>query len=535
MKKNPIIAFALILLTGCAVNNPDSISEIAQPESTSLLPAQSVSFSSEGTDDLWDDFFFTEEAQPDPFAEYSEAVRRKYPDKEVLVWAFDSYGWEDWIEPRTELLNSYLTENGRDYVVCFKPIEEEYHISGSIVIPDKAMEEILAEMSAAGEPVDIIHTPVSYVQQGAVNQYQRYSMNGLFEPLDGYFDTEAGRKLYSLMPEKHWDSLRVNGSIYGIDGTMSELSSDYGYYVNIELAQKYGLDISKPISEQTDILEKVRQNEDCDVFAATSGFDDASDYARIRTFTPALYLDPLDGSAKCVLDNADYIGRLRELSYLQSLGLLTKVNFADSGGDFFIYCRSERFAGARYFGVTETQVDYLGSKVSAIPVFTEQSYIAVPTNSTGIYSGSQHKDSAFELIALSQTDQYINNLLTYGIEGEDYSVSANGEVNIEYEDTTFTDRFANYMVCLPSELHGGAEHYNSVFERAEVIPGYGFAFDASAVTEQCNDTTELIFSLTLPEYDSFDETISGLREQLYGAGLQDILDEFDRQYSEGQQ
>ncbi len=178
------------------------------------------------------------------FPSYEE-VQAQYPDKTVLVWVINDTMYEHHSPFPTAELNEYLDKNGYDIAVCFKPVDgdsDEY-------FPDPILIEI-NKLLDAGERIDIISPMLNY---------SSYVYDGMFEPLDEYLETDIGRELCQTLPEKFLESLRINGSIYGLSGDVNfALSPDRGYYVNAELAEKYGYDVNKPILEQLDILKAIR-------------------------------------------------------------------------------------------------------------------------------------------------------------------------------------------------------------------------------------------------------------------------------------
>lgn len=160
----------------------------------------------------------------------------------------------------------------------------------------------------------------------------------MLEPLDEYLNnTDKGRELYSLMPEKYWEILRANGKIYGVCGSLNNvLSSDYGCFVNPELAEKYGFDVNKPISDQLDILRKVKQEENCPVIASDMTCY-PSDLIGAKMFGNGVYWDGESHTAKCILDCAEYVEKLRFLDTLNREGLLMpRFSGGEPRTDFFI-------------------------------------------------------------------------------------------------------------------------------------------------------------------------------------------------------
>lgn len=456
-----------------------------------------------------------------------EEVQSEYPDKTVLVWVIEETGYERNYPFRTREINEYLDSQGYDFAVCFHPIH-------ALVNEDRTdfYTDYVKNMVDRGELADIIYSSFTYIEEGESNAYYKYIYNGLFEPLDKYFDTDMGKKLYELMPEKHWEGLKVDGNIYGIDGAMHTLSDDYGYYVNAELADKYGFDTAKPIEEQLDILKRVRQEEAmCDVFAMYGNkIGTASYFADIKEITGAVYWNNETHTAECVLDNAQYIERLELLYKLKKEGLFKDIN-NNNLKTFFILQDNEAGGNTVYDSEQTVDIDYFGNTVQAYPVFKEPTSVRSCYMATGICAASKYKEKAFELLALTQTDSYLNNLLTFGMEGTDYTIAKDKvDTIVNYISI---ERFPNKMICNRYEGGVAAEDYIKIYDNATVYSDTDFAFDASGLIDETFDTSLIMMNFSLPTTDkSFEGVISDLRSSLEEAGMQKIIDECNRQYNQ---
>lgn len=451
-------------------------------------------------------------------------IQEKYPDKTVLVWVFEGTGYDYEAPVRVNEINEYLNEQGYNFVVCFYPIK-------CTMENDYIYTERVVEMIEKGEQADIIYTSFTNVGEAGNNAYHKYIYNGIFEPLDEYFKTDVGKKLYDIMPENHWVGLRVNGKIYGVDGSMHNLSDDYGYYVNAELADKYGFDISKPIEEQLDILQTVKENENCDVFAMYNNLNIQSFYSDVQDITSAIFFDENEKCAKSVLENNVYLNRMKFFLSLKKKNFVTNMSLVHMN-NFFIL--QSNYAGGKeiYKDGKPCDVDYWGNIISAYPVFNENTSVRASYMATGICSSSQYKDKAFELLALTQIDPYLNNLMSFGIEGTDYNL-VNGKVDVVGNRISL-DRFVNKMICCPFEDEplDMAAAYTEVFENAIIHPDTEFAFDGRGTEKETADTFRALADNTFLHGDSYEESLAELEENLKKSGIQRIIDECNKQYEE---
>lgn len=451
------------------------------------------------------------------FPSYEE-IQTQYPDKTVLVWAIRETGYERNFPFRTREINQYLDSKKSDFAVCFLPIS----YTSTEVYPDACV-SVVEKLVEDENQLDII----------SFMNYEEFVHHGLYVPIDEYFSTDSGMKLFNLMPKKFWESLRINGRIYGINAAaLYTLSLDWGYYVNAELAEKYNFDISKPILEQLDVLKNVSKNENnCDIFSSPLRINNIVHCADVKAIVPGIYLNEETCSAECILDNFQYIEKLRLYDTLNRNNLLTDMSFGISDR-FFIM--QENIPGATEYNMTESvEIEYGGNIINAIPIFNQPTAIRNCPVATGICSFSDYKDKAFELLASVYTDPILNNLLTFGIEGEDYSLENNKVDTVINQFNTI--RFANDLICHQyNSSPFTANQYRKIYEDAILHQDLDFSFDGRTVIKEICNVTEIMTSFTLPEVNGddkiLDEILSDLRKKLEQAGIQRIIDECNRQY-----
>lgn len=450
------------------------------------------------------------------FPSYEE-ISAEYPDKTVLVWTILETPYERNAPFRTREINRYLDSKNCDYAVCFLPISDT---DDAAAYPDECVSSV-KRLIEDGKQIDLI----------SFMNYEEFVHGGLYIPIDEYLTTDYGKELFDLMPERFWESLRINGKIYGINGgTLYTLSLDWGYYVNAELAEKYNYDVSKPILEQLDILKEVSNNENnCDVFSSPLRIHSIFHSADAKEITSGVYWNEETHCAECVFDNPIYIEKLRLYDTLNRNKLLTN-NYMGFGSSNTFFIVQENITGAvGYNEVESVEIEYGGNTVKAIPVFNEPTAIRHCPAAAGICSSSENKDKAFELLSLIYTDPALNNLLTFGIEGEDYSLENNKAD--EPVNPYNAIRFSNDLICHQSyNVPFTAEEYRKIYENAVLHEDLDFSFDGKELAKEICAVTEIMNNFTLPEVKTLDEIIGVTRGQLEQAGIQRIIDECNRQY-----
>lgn len=514
MKK--ILCFLIVTLfvfsvSSCSTNN------------ASFLPESSFAQDS-AQDDFWgSDSEIYEGGRA--FPTY-EQVQSDYPDKTILVWAAEYVR-----SVRVEEINKYLDNKGFDFAVCFKYINSSEYETGQLF--PNAFAEYVKDMVNDGDQVDII-SPMNY---------KDFVFNGLYIPLDEYFETEVGKELYDIMPQKHWESLRINGKVYGIHGTDAySLSPDWGYFVNAELAEKYNFDILKPIGEQLDILDNVRKNEyGCDVFSMSKSRIEIpvlnAGIKEISFSIATVYWNGESHSAECLFDNPEYLEKLRLYETLKNEGCFVDSRKSRSPS-FFIMQENVGGGSTVYNRSDRVKINYNEKNIDAIPVFKEPTYIRNCGVATGICSSSKNKEKAFELLALTQTDPVLNNLLTFGVEGEDYTLANDRIDTVITLSPINTILFANNMICYQYEDNAfTAEQFELIYENAKYYEDSEFVVNTEKISDELAAAEPLMNDFEFHAKHegkelTLDETIALTREQLEEAGIQKIIDECNRQYGE---
>ncbi|MCD7785357.1 MAG: ABC transporter substrate-binding protein [Oscillospiraceae bacterium] len=507
-----IISFAIIfsILTSCGTHG-DSESEATDEDSSSKT---------------FTTFWM---AGGSNYVSYDE-VQELYPDKTVLVWQV-LFGTG--IVP-VEEVNEYLISLGKDYVVCFLP--QSLQTSES---DERYIDTIISKIEN-DEPVDIIYAGGMLSDDSwGISPYTSFVEAGLFENLDVYLSrTEAGQKLYDLMPENYWKSLTFDGSVYGIDNNLSCLSVYTYIEYNKELVEKYGFDTEKSIFEQKDLVEEIVNAENC--IGLLTGLvtpwayfpSDPYDFASVG------YYDEATDSIISALENQEYISFLQSCFSFYQDGLaytsIAQGNASYKSGVFanIIETHGEPMDSLASFGMSTYEV--IRCKLDDIGYRKSQT-------ATGVCAYSKHKDMAFDLLATSQTDEYLNNLLSFGTE-DDYTME-NGIVTV-YESVS-TMRFANWLICHPAyeEMTYG-EHFileaDAISELMSAVPANSsleFAFDDSAVKNEVKELRSIMIvdindMIVSDSYETFSDFLSDLEKRLDDAGLETILDEANRQYAE---
>ena len=154
-------------------------------------------------------------------------------------------------------------------------------------------------------------------------------------------------------------------------------------------------------------------------------------------------------------------------------------------------------------------------------------------------STPEQAKACVDFLGLLYTDSKLADLYTFGIEGEDFTYDANGQVtqtSEKYNHSMWESASATIVTPLDNEPANKAELYKSFNGGAKTSPAAGFRFDKTPVEAQYTACANLFetygFALENGGYapDDVDATIEEYQAALDDAGYQDVLAEFQKQY-----
>lgn len=435
--------------------------------------------------------------------------------KTVIFCTYNAEG-EKAAPPEAEV-NEYLESLGCDFEIGFLPIG---YIGNGI---EKLIEE--------GTQPDILYSVCLDFEDRDMTVYNKLFYDGMYLCLDGYlYNTEAGKKLYEAFPEKHWNELKIDGSIYGIDGSFSTLSANFGYLYDKALTEKYGYDITQSPLEQTDKLREISDGEGIVPFLLLDNFFLASGYTDSRRLASGVVFDEESGRAISLLEDKEFSENVRIAYTLSQQGL------AD-GDD-----RASHFATGFFSPVNMKNGEpFEYQRRTVLPQMKNSPKTQSPVSAVGIYKNSREPDKAFELLSLIMTDPYLNNLITYGAEGKSCRIDENGYVTERWSrEGTTVCQFINRYIALPNSMERfmeiSAEQYAETMEAAEERPAAaGFAVDTDPIYGECSAVDKLLREMSSeiisPEAGlSFEGFVEKYSSKLDEAGLGTAIDEVNRQY-----
>ncbi|WP_295213222.1 DUF3502 domain-containing protein [Ruminococcus sp.] len=457
-------------------------------------------------------------------------------DKTALIWLTGTD------MPYENDLNDYLDSAGYDFHIQFKTIANDLEnmFDGSGKLTNNFWTScyqynLISELSSG--TADIIDTSCWFE-----NSYLSYAEKDLLEPLDSYLESENGQTLYSSFPQDYWQNLTYNGKIYGVDSWLICLQTDIAYQLNNDIVPSdlTADDLGDDCFSALDKIAALCRSTDT-VFGIQS-LDSISSWTDYDFITNYIYIDE-NGKAANIYES-DFALKLFEkiAEYYNSGQFLNGIDLGSKLPDEVLGETHSTTAAQCKNGFVTSEDFGISTKVgnSKALCLSNSAHTKLSSNVpvTGIYSGSKNKDLAFEALSAFMCDSEFINILNYGA---GYTNTDGCASYAEYSGMPM----GNVTKMLPI---GGlspadmGEKMLSALDCKQVSPYSQFSFHTDNVRQQILD----IYDLTLNINDNFlksktdgasatinaKEYLDQLNKSLYDAGLQDILDEANKQLEE---
>lgn len=279
--------------------------------------------------------------------------------------------------------------------------------------------------------------------------------------------------------------------------------------------------------------------------SGAGNFSDAVWVDTIGEGNNIVYADPADNKVKCYFENEVWqdTARLARKYYNEGLIYKDALTSQENGvtlirGDVgFAQCSPTELGEEAVFlnstGYEDVHVPVVTCKLST-GTFQKFGYV-VPVN-------AQNPEAALKLLNLMWTDQEFMDTLTWGVEGSDWVLNDNGMADYpEGADSTSVYHMQDFMFGNTLQITPWAgddpdvrEHAREANANLEASPFFGFAVDSTPVTNEIVAVKNVVDqykpglmsgSLT----DDVDGKLQEFVDELYAAGMQDILDEYQSQ------
>ncbi len=411
---------------------------------------------------------------------------------------------------------------------------------------------------ASGEQYDLIDS-------GALPGYQIPANQGAYKDLTDLLPIYAPG-LWEKVPEDRWEEVKVDGKIYGVPVLKREASSSEFMYRE-DLRVKYNLPEITDMESIGAYLQGIKDNEPgmlpSDDFGA--GFYGNTYLAS----TPFIVVDRIqEGHHNFAVDpkNPREVLVTYNTTYFEDYMRLAK-DWADKG-----YWPSSCLSNTEW-GVNSVVSGKAAASFNAIfpwydwhPPYLERenpgwdikffemtrlnpdAFIAATPAWNRMFSSTRdaaNTERALMVLNLIQTDKEVWDLCAYGLEGKNYTLTEDGQIDVTWIDTQ-TEIF-NYF---PIDNIKNAEfertpidrwdeydyHMDYILDNAEVSPLAGFALDITPVEAQYTAINQVRVEFGMPLQAGLagdvDTALADFRQRLDDAGVEEVRVEFERQINE---
>lgn len=389
------------------------------------------------------------------------------------------------------------------------------------------------------------------------NDYLQNAQKGAFLELDDLL-TKQGKEMHDIIDSRFWEAAKVGGKTYGVPSE-KEIGNCPMWVFTKEYVDKYDIPYEElhSLEDLEPWLEVIKENE-----------PDVVPMYLTKDYTAPTYMDKIQDpigieygddtlTVKNVFETEKMQSTLQTMRKYYQAGYINK-DAATASDDKSI----KRFVTK---GDGQPYAELIWGKDLGYEVVATQIMDTKITNGsargalTAVNKNSEHPEKAIELLNLINTDEYLRNLLNYGIEGvhwdkvepdEEEAKAAEGkdyvyDFKIKLNEASKKDYSVPYWVqgglfntyVLDNEPLDKWATFKEFNDASEEAPSFGFDFDLDPVSTQVagfrNVLDEFGKSLYTGSVDP-DEYLPQLMKKLEATGVQEVIDEMQRQIDEWQ-
>lgn len=400
----------------------------------------------------------------------------------------------------------------------------------------------LSSMIQAGEYFDMC-----FVADWMLKYVESAEM-GAFVPLDDYFE-EYMPKTYELADKTAIECSKVNGKLYALPN-IKENAECYGWIYRKDIADKYNIDMTqiKSFEELEPYLIKIKENEPTIKYPIDWDADSSPAGGILQQPIMTATVIGLESDDSREVVNVLSTEKSREgfrtarrfyeegLVKEDILTTVSELNSRMKSGKTFCHMAKLKPGKAQEL-YKDSDYEFAQAEITA-----PRKGAKFGTGSmTAVSSTSKNPTRVMRFIELLNTDEYLNNLVVYGIEGMHYEKSADGRVEIT-PDTKYTFAGKQWMlgnIYLTYPTVKEDINKNQILkefdDNANLSSFTGFSFVTENVQTEiascANVNNQYRNQLMLGAVDP-DTIYDKYMEEMEKAGMNIIIDEVNRQFKE---
>lgn len=412
----------------------------------------------------------------------------------------------------------------------------------------------MANGVANGEDYDLVLTTPAMS-----GHYINMLNNGMLLPLDDLLE-EYGQGILETVPEKLLSATKNDGEIYAVPA-YSNLQKSVYYAVKREVAEACELDMDsiKTLDDIEAVLAQIKEKfpeknaisggaSKLNMFEAGVAMADKKTFDSLgQSLNLCVFFDDdtLEvenwRETESYLKAIDYAKRWYDLGYVDR-DLAVNTSQTDPFTDSDVNASSFYYANDTLIEQYKAMNDFVYVKLMDVGIQTSD----VQMFTWALPVSCDEEEAAMKFLNLMYTDAEVLNLMGYGIEGEHYVEHEDGTIGYPEGENETNNGYALGTALLTGfgnsfllKVWEGADPDSNkkaleTMENASYSPLMGFSLDTSKI----EDLHSAISAITL-EYEvalSCGSAPEGYYEEfiekLYAAGMQDLLDEANRQVQE---
>lgn len=387
------------------------------------------------------------------------------------------------------------------------------------------------------------------------NDYLQNVNKGAFLQIDEYLQNE-GKEMYDRIDPRFWEAAKVDGAIYGVPNE-KEIGSMPMWVFTKEYVDKYDIPYQDihTLEDLEPWLELIKEKE-----------PNVVPLYLTKDYTAPTYMDKIQdpvgiefGDETLTVKNVFETEKMKEtLATMRKYYLAGYINkdAATTTDDKSIKRFVTKGDGQPYAELIWGKD--LGYEVVASDIMdTQVTNISARGSLTAINKNSEHPEKAIQFLNLVNTDEYLRNLLNYGIEGEHWNkvevseeekqAAAGKDYVYDFKIKLVEEKRKDYSV--PYWVQGGLFNtyvldnepldkwatFKEFNDASEEAPSFGFDFDLSPVSTQVagfsNILDEFGKSLYTGSVDP-DEYLPQVQKKLEATGINEVIAEMQRQIDE---
>jgi putative aldouronate transport system substrate-binding protein len=367
--------------------------------------------------------------------------------------------------------------------------------------------------------------------------------------LSQYID-EYGKDIISQMGETVAKSGAVNGFIYGIPSN-KESASKAGIVMRKDIVDELGIDVDslKTLDDLTAVFAKVKAaHPELDVVSGTNMVSQIQEWDPLTDSFGVLMDEGQSTKVVNLFETDLYKTRVNRVFNWYQAGYVkldaatttdTSSNLVKAGSlfSYFAPIKPGYLTQASASDGREMVYAYIGKDDGTVSNMIGSANVNF--FDWGIAQQSEDKVKAMQFLDFAYSSADFNNLMNFGIEGEDYEKVSGSNVLIDYpsgKDATSVYHL-NMGWHLPNQFVGYVwngnpediwQQYKDFNASATYSKAFGFFYDSSTVSTQVTALSSVLTEYQKPletgSVSDVESTLKDLNDKLYAAGLQEVMD-----------